>query len=136
VFEVLSLKAVLFRLSLPVRAPLTSRPQSLNDRVVLVHAGLNKLAYGRPEENPMRLLSLQPGKYCANGVRTGQSIQAGPVDAGKADAMALVQERRTVSIGKVELIVEVYPIPHGEGAVFTTGFITAPVDGEGDEHLR
>src|ERR1700677_3982418 len=46
------LKAVSFRLS---SAPL----QLLNDRVELVHAGLNKAAYGRPEENSMTLLRVQ-----------------------------------------------------------------------------
>ena len=54
VFAVSSLKAVSFKLSLPVT------PQLLNDRVALVHAGLYKPAYGRPEENSMTLLSLQP----------------------------------------------------------------------------
>src|SRR5271154_3557948 len=47
------LKAVSFRFPLaPSQLP--------NDRVELVHAGLNKPAYGRPEENSITLLSVQP----------------------------------------------------------------------------
>ena len=53
VFAVSWLKAVSFRFPL---AP----SQLLNDRVELVHAGLNNPAYGRPEENSMTLLSAQP----------------------------------------------------------------------------
>src|SRR5580704_16725109 len=53
VFAVSWLKALSFRLSL---APL----QLLNDKVELVHAGLNNAAYGRPAEKAMMLLSIQP----------------------------------------------------------------------------
>ena len=53
VFAVSWLKAVSFRFPLaPSQLP--------NDKVELVHAGLSKPAYGRPEENSMTLLSLQP----------------------------------------------------------------------------
>src|SRR5271168_2853942 len=53
VFAVSWLKAVSFRLSL---APL----QLPKDKVELVHAGLNSPAYGRPEENSITVLSIQP----------------------------------------------------------------------------
>jgi hypothetical protein len=46
-------EAVSFRLSLPVTA------QLLNDRFGLVQ-GLNKPAYGRPEENSMTLFNFKP----------------------------------------------------------------------------
>ena len=73
------LKAVSFRLSL---AP----SQLLNDKVELVQAGLNKPAYGRPEENSMTLLSVQPESNARPVLGTGQSFQPGPVDGGKADS--------------------------------------------------
>src|SRR5208282_3456578 len=66
VFAVSWLKAVSFRLSLPGGLPGATGPQLLNallncvpGRSALVQAGLNKAAYGRPEENSMTLLSLQ-----------------------------------------------------------------------------
>src|SRR5208337_885634 len=47
---------------------------------------------------------------CAPGVGAGQSFQPGPVDAGEADSMPLVEQRRSMSVAEVELVVEVHSI--------------------------
>jgi hypothetical protein len=106
VFAVLSLKAVSFRFPL---AP----SQLSNDMVEVVHAGLNKPAYGRPEENSMTLLSVQP-ESSARPVSELLNLSSlgRPVNPGKGNSMPLVQQRRSVGIAEVELIVEVHAIEH------------------------
>ncbi len=54
------LKAVSFRLSLPKGSQ--PRVDRLPELLAVVHAGLSNPAYGRPEENSITVLSVQPDK--------------------------------------------------------------------------